>query len=214
MSTCGDMKTTRPYAMTTRAAAAEETRHRILRSTLALSAEKFTLEIALADVAERAGVTTKTILRHFGSREGLFDAASDFNRGEIEQERAAPVGDLPAAITVVVDHYEERGDWVMRMLSQERSDARAASVVGIGRVVHREWVATTFRPQLERVPSVEREAAVDLLVVATDVYTWKLLRRDRNLGRADTEQRMCALAQSVVNQWAARGHTREGDEVT
>jgi AcrR family transcriptional regulator len=197
------MKTTRAYEMTARAAAAEETRHRILSSTAALSAQKLTLEIVLADVAERAGVTTKTILRHFGSREGLFDAAIEFNRGEIERERVAPVGDISAAITTVVDHYEERGDWVTRMLEQEHSDDRARSVVEIGRLVHREWVVTTFRPQLDPVPVVDREAAVDLLVLATDVYAWKLLRRDRGLERTDTEQRMCALVHAVVNQYAA-----------
>jgi AcrR family transcriptional regulator len=201
------MKTTRAYEMTTRAAAAEETRHRILSSTVALSAQKLTLEIGLADVAERAGVTTKTILRHFGSREGLFDAAIDYNRGEIERERVAPVGDVSAAIATVVDHYEDRGDWVMRMLGQEHSDERARSVVEIGRLVHREWVETTFRPQLDRVPVVDREAAVDLLVVATDVYAWKLLRRDRNLDRTDTEQRMRALVHAVVNQCAATAST-------
>ncbi|WP_022887110.1 TetR/AcrR family transcriptional regulator [Glaciibacter superstes] len=199
--------------MTTRAAAVEETRHRILSSVLALSAEKFTLEIVLADVAERAGVTTKTILRHFGSREGLFDAASEFNRGEIVRERVAPVGDIPAAIATVVDHYEERGDWVMRMLGQEHSDDRARGVVGMGRVVHREWVATTFRPQLERVPVADREAVVDLLVMATDVYTWKLLRRDRDLGRADTEQRMRTLVQAIVTSATQPSSSkRQGDE--
>jgi AcrR family transcriptional regulator len=203
VSTCRDMKTSRPYEMTTRAAAAEETRHRILSSTVALSAQKLTLEIVLADVAERSGVTTKTILRHFGSREGLFDAATEFNRGEIERERVAPVGDVPEAITAVVDHYEERGDWVMRMLGQEHSDDRARRVVDIGRLVHREWVVTTFRPQLDRVPVGDREAAVDLLVVATDVYTWKLLRRDRGLDRAATEQRMRVLVHAVVNECAA-----------
>lgn len=193
-----DMKTTRPYEMTTRAAAADETRRRILQSTLDLSAEKFTLEIVLADVAERAGVTTKTVLRHFGSREGLFDAVSRFGREEIAQEREAPVGDIPAAIGAIVDHYEERGDWVLRMLGQEQSDARVREVVDAGRRVHREWVAATFAPQLAGLPEDEREASVDLLVVATDVYAWKLLRRDRGLSRDVTEQRMRVLAQAVV----------------
>ena len=48
------------------------------------------------------------------------------------------------------------------------------------RPMHRAWVARAFAP-------VDRadEALIDLLVVATDVYTWKLLRRDRGLSRAD-----------------------------
>ncbi|NYJ19069.1 TetR/AcrR family transcriptional regulator [Glaciibacter psychrotolerans] len=194
------MKTTRPYAMTTRAAALDETRQRILSATIALSTEKLTLEIVLADVAERAGVSTKTILRHFGSRDGLLDAATEVARTEIEQERTAPVGDVAAAIVVVVDHYEERGDWVMRMLGQENSDARVHDVVDLGRRVHRDWVQTTFQPQLERLPPSAALAAADLLVVATDVYAWKLLRRDRALSRVDTELRMRLLVHAIVNE--------------
>ncbi|WP_158603933.1 TetR/AcrR family transcriptional regulator [Cryobacterium tepidiphilum] len=196
--------------MTTRAEAVEETRRRVLRATIALSAEKSTLEIVLADVAARAGVTTKTILRHFGSREGLFDAATDYARNEVVQERLAPVGDLPAAITVVVDHYEERGDWVIRMLAQEDSDDRVRRVVETGRGVHRDWVDTTFKPQLDSVSAAERPAAADLLAVATDVYVWKLLRRDRGLTRDKTEQRMRVLAQAIVDQLS----TPEGDDRT
>lgn len=185
--------------MTARAEAAQETRRNILVSVVALSAEKTTFEIVLADVAERAGVTTKTILRHFGSREGLFDAATEFARNEIVHERLAPVGDLPAAISVVVDHYEERGDWVVRMLAQEDADDRVHGVVEMGRGVHREWVGTTFRPQLDHLSAAERESAADLLAVATDVYVWKLLRRDRGLSRDETEQRMRVLAQAIVD---------------
>ena len=52
--------------------------------------------------------------------------------------------------------------------------------------MHREWVQTVFAPYL---PAAEaaREARVDLLVVATDVYTWKQLRRDRGLDRGTTD---------------------------
>jgi hypothetical protein len=36
--------------------------------------------------------------------------------------------------------------------------------------------------------------------VATDVYTWKLLRRDAGLSRARTEARMLTLIRSVVGE--------------
>jgi hypothetical protein len=74
-------------------------------------------------------------------------------------------------------------------------------------VVHREWVETTFGPQLDAVPVADREAVVDLLAAATDVYVWKLLRRDRELSRLVTEQRMRVLAQAIVNQYEPRSGT-------
>ena len=39
---------------------------------------------------------------------------------------------------------------------------------------------------------------IDMLVIATDVYTWKLLRRDRRLTRDVVLERMIKLAEAVV----------------
>jgi AcrR family transcriptional regulator len=187
----------RSYSMINRTAAAERTRDSILRATLELSGEKSSLEIVLADVGDRAGVTVKTVLRHFGSRDGLFDAVSAFAENEIVAERVTPVGDLDAAISTIVDHYEHRGDWVTRLLGQEHFDARIAAVVARGREVHRTWVVTVFASDLAAAGSVSDELA-DLLVVATDVYTWKLLRRDIGLSRTATEARMRMLVARVL----------------
>jgi hypothetical protein len=40
-------------------------------------------------------------------------------------------------------------------------------------------------------------------VIATDVYTWKILRRDRGLSRKVVERRMQRLVETVLEQWAA-----------
>jgi AcrR family transcriptional regulator len=179
------MKTKRTYVMRARADAATQTRQRILRATFDLSMEKMSVEIVLDDVAARASVSVQTILRHFGSRDGLFDAVEEFAKEEIRDERAAPPGDVPAAVRVLYDHYERRGDAVLRMLAQEYWDERTRRVNEQGRRQHREWVRTVFAPLLDG--RADAEETADLLVVATDVYTWKLLRRDRKLSRARAE---------------------------
>jgi hypothetical protein len=38
------------------------------------------------------------------------------------------------------------------------------------------------------------------LMVATDVYVWKLLRRDQKLDRGDAEAVMCRLINGVVGE--------------
>jgi hypothetical protein len=100
-------------------------------------------------------------------------------------------------VRVIVDHYEVRGDWVMAMLGQELGDARIRRITDRGRQTHRAWVETVFAPQLN--PDQGLHADADLLVVATDVYTWKLLRRDRGLDRDHTEQSMLRLVESVLS---------------
>jgi AcrR family transcriptional regulator len=184
------MKTRRPYVMRARADAVADTRRRIMQAAFDLSSEKVSLEIVLADVADRSGVSVQTILRHFGSREALFDALRAFAHAQIVAERAVPAGDVPAAVQVIFSHYEARGDAVLRFLGQELWDERVRQVTERGRHTHREWVQSVFAPQLAACPAAGREALTDLLVVATDVYTWKLLRRDKNLDRQTAERRV------------------------
>lgn len=191
-------KVERSYSMTNRAIAAEETRNRIVQATLELATEKLTVEIVLADVAKRAGVTVQTLLRHFGSRERLFDAAVAVGAGAIVAERDSPVGDLDEAVRVIVDHYETRGDWSIALLGQETSDDRIRGVTGLGKRVHCDWVSTVFGPHLANIAEQERPAILDLLIVATDVYTWKILRRDRGLGRSDVEKRMLIMVDAIL----------------
>lgn len=186
----------RAYSMTNRAAAAAETRNRILRAVLQLATEKLSVEIVLADVAEHSGVTVQTILRHFGTRDALFDQAVSYGASEIVDERATPVGDIPKAVEVIMDHYEARGDWVVALLRQEASDERIRAITEQGKLIHREWVKAVFGPQLAK--HAEQELLTDLLVVATDVSCWKLLRRDRGLSRRATERAMRVLVEAIL----------------
>ncbi|WP_300010539.1 TetR/AcrR family transcriptional regulator [Pseudonocardia sp.] len=190
------MKSTRPYTQRARAQATAGTRQKVLDAAVALTMERFTLEIVLADVAERAGVSVQTVLRHFGSRDGLFDAVREHRRAAVREQRAAPIGDAPAAVTAIVGHYDEIGDFMLRMLAQEHLDEPSRTLVERGRRMHREWVREVFAPQLAGCP--DAEALTDLLVVATDLYTWKLLRRDAGHDRPTTEQRMLRLLRAVL----------------
>lgn len=192
------MKTERPYVMRARADATERTRQRVLRAVVDLSRETMSLEIVLAAVAERAEVSVQTILRHFGSKEGLFDAVEAFAQTEVVQERTAPAGDVEAIARVLLDHYESAGDWTLAILAQEGRSARARRVTDRGRVLHREWVGTVFAPQLCACAEPDRLVLTDLLVVATDVYTWKLWRRDRHLDRAEVQHRLVRLVRGVL----------------
>ncbi len=186
--------------MRQRADAVEKTRERILGAGMALWHERLSLSIGLADIAERAGVTVRTVLRHFGSREVLFDELMVRAQADVATERETPVGDVGLAVATLVEHYEIRGDVVMRMLEEARVDERLAGLVQDGRRFHRRWVRAVFAPQLASLP--DARAIEDLLVVATDVYTWQLLRRDAGIGRRGTEQRIRMLVDALLRQEA------------
>jgi AcrR family transcriptional regulator len=188
----------RRYTMKSREAAMRETHRRILQAGADLLWEKASPDITLDDVAERSGVTVQTILRHFDTREGLISAIEIFLQREVLEERRAPAGDVEGAVKAIFDHYELRGDGVLRLLGQEYWNERIRAGMDAGRLIHREWVEQVFAPYLEACAPDDREQFIDLLVVATDVYTWKLLRRDRRLERPRAEGRVMRLIAAIL----------------
>jgi AcrR family transcriptional regulator len=193
------MKTTRNYVMRTRAESAGHTRQRALEATVALAGEKPFATIVLPEVAARAGVSVQTVLRQFGSRDGLLDAATEFVGGQLRSHRSSPPGNVRAALQVLFDHYEAHGDAVIMLLGQEGWDRRAAHLTESERAAHRAWVSTAFAPQLADRTTAARTELVDMLVVATDVYTWKLLCRDRALTRVAAQRRVSRMVSAMLS---------------
>ena len=85
--------------MTERARQIEETRARILEAALSLFMRDWVEDISLRSIAAEAGVALQTVVRHFGTREQLFQALSAELRSRAERQRfAAPVGDVADAV--------------------------------------------------------------------------------------------------------------------
>ena len=137
----------RPYRMSARAEAAAETGRRILEAVIELHRERFFDQVSLEDIAERAGVTVQTVLRRFGSKERLVEAAAEeANRQVTHQRYEAPSGDIEGAVNNLVEHYEEWGDSALRLLAQEERVPAFRSITDAGRALHYEWVERTFGP--------------------------------------------------------------------
>lgn len=192
---------TRAYVMRERADHAARTRDAILSSCVALAYEMPLAAVTLSLVAERAGVSVQTILRQLGSRERLFDEAHAFALREVSDERPADPDDLDGSLAALAEHYEARGDGVLLLLAQESWEPHARITTDRGRALHREWVRRVFAPHLAA--AGDPDALTDALVVVTDVYAWKLLRRDRGLDAATTARRMRGLVNAVLEAAAA-----------
>ena len=182
------MKTERrPYRMTARAEAAAATRSRILDAAVEQFLTRWYDEVTLAGVARAAGVSQQTIVNHFGGKERLLEQAVE----HFGPQRARRAADDPVA--GVVDDYEEGGDATIRFLALEERVPAVAPFLVRGRAGHRAWVEEAFAGRLPAAPGPERERLVDAHVVATDVYTWKRLRRDLGLSREATIETMRIL---------------------
>jgi hypothetical protein len=122
-----------------------------------------------------------------------------------DRRRAVPAGDAGAAARSVAADYEEIGDAIMRLLAQEERAPVFRRVAERGRRLHREWVERTFAPQLARRRGAARRRLLAALVAITDVYTWKLLRRDQRLGPAATVEVLSEMIAAVAGRGPAEG---------
>jgi AcrR family transcriptional regulator len=144
-------------------------------------------------------VTVQTVIRRFGGREGLFTAGVQRESDKIRSQRLqAPVGDVGAAVHVLIDHYEALGDRVLKMLAEEDRIPGLRKITDRGRTVHREWCERMFAPALSGMRRGDRARRLALLIAVCDVYTWKLLRRGAGLTRRQTELALVELLNPLV----------------
>jgi AcrR family transcriptional regulator len=133
-------------------------------------------------------VSVQTVIRHYGSKDELFVTVT----GEVADRETAlradpPAGDPAAAIAELVGHYERIGDTVVRILAEEHRLPRFHELADRGRGVHAAWIEHAFGPILASTPKADRRRRRAPLAALTDVYVWKLLRRDQGLSRRQTE---------------------------
>jgi AcrR family transcriptional regulator len=175
---------TRTYTKVARAAAQERTRSALLDA----ACESFFAgrwdHVSLEAIADDAGVTKQTLLRHFGSKQGLLEQAyaREFERVR-EQRLSAPSDDVPGAIDNLLDHYDKHGERALK-LGQEAGGA-ATGFAARARELHYEWVEHAFAGALADTGGAERARLRAALIVACDVQAWWILSRDLQLARED-----------------------------
>ncbi|MFA9443793.1 TetR/AcrR family transcriptional regulator [Egicoccus sp. AB-alg6-2] len=197
---CDDvpMSGTRTYRMSARAAATEATRKRIAEAAERAFMERWYDDVTIRDVAAAAGVALQTVLNHFPTKDALFAAAAERLASSIENARwPATPGAVRTAVTTLVDDYERTGESSLRMLAVEERVPAVRPWLDFGRRRHEAWVEQTFAAALDGLQGKRRTRRLAQLVVATDVYTWKLLRHDKRLSRQDTITAVCELVTAL-----------------
>jgi AcrR family transcriptional regulator len=193
----------RPYRQTARAESAAATGRRIVEAFLKRLGEQWYDEITLDQVAGDAGVTVQTVVRRFGGKAGLLAEAIRAMVRRAAERRDTPPGDPAQLIRNLVDDYEWTGDTIIRLLALEQRHAALREHLALARGRHRDWIARMFAEELKPLGAKARQAALDTLVVATDVYTWKLLRRDMGRGAAATAATITGMIRSTISSYSS-----------
>lgn len=191
--------------MTTRAAAATQTRERMLEGARRLLRDNAYAHVTLQRIAKEARVSTQTVLLHFGTKEGVVTALNEWWGPKEEALREVPEGDVDAAARALCSRYEELGPATLRFLAIEDHIESVRALTDQGRAGHRVWVERTFGRALHGSGAL-RERRIMELVAAFDLYTWHVLRG--RLGADATAHAMAELAHGVLR--AAARKDRKG----
>ncbi len=188
----------RPYRKVVRAASEIATHEAILDAAFVEFSTTSFDRVTLKQIAERSGVTVQTIIRRFGSKEELFEELARREGERILAERDVPEGaSLPVALDSLLGHYERDGDTIANFVAQEHLFEPIRAIVDRGRRTHRAWVERHCRHLLSGLDGSVRERVVHAATVATDLSTWKLLRRDLGLEPAEVAAVMTELLQGL-----------------
>lgn len=168
--------------------ARELTHERIVEAAEELYRDSWYDEVTLRGIAGAAGVALQTVVNHFGTKANLMATLVERVGGRIDTRRdEIAAGDVAGGVAMLVEEYEDIGDAIVRMLALEERFPELTGLLAQGRGVHRAWVQRVFADALPPDRGAERDRRTAMLVAATDVLYWKLLRRDQGLSRRATQ---------------------------
>ncbi len=183
--------------MATRAPTAPDGRvGRVVRSRLAICdacldlIQEGVLQPSADQVADRAGLSRRSIFYHFKDLAELYDAVV-----EVGMQRCAPLlREVPSGLPIaerihrLVDararFFEATAPFTRALTAQAltgTAQAEAWRVSREGLDAQREDLARVFEPELGALSATERSEIVEALAVAASPPTWEHLRRTRGL---------------------------------
>jgi AcrR family transcriptional regulator len=189
----------RPYLQVARAEATQDLSQRIVAAFLSALKMHWLDEITLNAVAAEARTTRQTVLRLFGSKDGLLAAAVEIWPAEIASSYSQPQCTTPEELAAaMVDMQEELGPMFLRVLALAPRHPELKRFVDLGRERHRQWFRESLKGHLDQVEPVAAEQALNECLIATDTYAWSLLRHAFGKTRAETEATMANMMRQAL----------------
>jgi AcrR family transcriptional regulator len=192
---------TRPYNQVARAKGQQRTRDALIDAAVSKFFAGAWERASLEAIAASAGVTKQTLLRHFGSKEGLLEQALLRGYHEVRDQRwATPRGEISAAVENLLEHYETWGERALRIGSVDGGGEVMTEIGRIARQLHYDWVEHAFGPWLDRFRGQDRVRRRAALIAVCDVHTWRLLSHDLGLSRAEVRATLIQAIESLTGE--------------
>jgi AcrR family transcriptional regulator len=161
---------TRKYELRQRADQVEETRRRIVETTVDLHLERGPAATSIAEVARRAGVQRRTVYNHFPDDAALFAACSAHWRAQHPAPDPAAWTDLRHGLRELYAWYRDTEAMTAHVLRDAEVLPSLRRVVEPGLGAYLQAVRTALATGVGRSRRVE--AAIRLV---TDFHAWRAL---------------------------------------
>src|SRR5262245_23461581 len=186
-----------------RLARGERARAAIVDALLALL-ERGDLRPSAARVAERAGVSLRSVFQHFSDVESLFAVAA-----ARQAERVAPLigavpdaGPLPKRLDAFVRQRARLLDAISPVrraaILTEPFSSEVRGRLGAFRAHKAEEVRRVFAPELARRPAAARRRLLAGLVATASWTTWQALREHQRLPYAEARRVLHLMLQALL----------------
>jgi TetR/AcrR family transcriptional regulator of autoinduction and epiphytic fitness len=183
-----------------RTARARRTREAIVDATLALL-DSGNLRPSSEEIAERAGVSPRSIFQHFGDRETLQRAVGMRQTERVSQivEHLPDTGPFDVRLEGSVDQRARVLEFITPVrraaLLNEPFSAPSHNALQAWRAFKRAEAERVFAPELAVCPAAERDEVCRALGAACDWSTWESLRAHQEL---TVDEAKAAMRRTIV----------------
>ena len=164
-----------------RSARAARTRDAVVEALLSLLDEG-NFRPTAREVAERAGVSLRSVYVHFDDLEDLFTAAAHNHFERVRDLVQAILGDGPldsrldAFVRQRARIHEASAQVRRAAVLQEPFSPALADVLALARTLSRAEIEVVFGPEIARRPRADRERLILQIEVLSSASTWETLR--------------------------------------
>lgn len=158
------------------------------------------------EVAERAGVSTRAVFRHFDNMEALHEEVAELQTERILRQLPPlqPRGSLDERIDALVDHSARLHELIApirrsALLTEPFSKVVRERHTWMRGVVRRE-VRTVFARELAALPEAERRDRVAALRALLSFGYWDELRRHERLSVAAASRALCGALRALLGR--------------
>lgn len=197
------------YSSPVRDEAKEATRSRILDALVRVVIDDGVHAFSVATVAERAGVSHRTVYRHFASREELLEALSE------AIDTAGPPGSSEARRQPLIDHARAGAGALFGALDSIRDRAAAEFIIGVAlrhntRGKQQRWaqVQAEMREHFPALPPEEQLAGAAVLRALVSSNMWFHLCVQLGVPTDAAAQGISRAVELVLEDFARRNDSK------